>query len=109
LSAHDARGFSRAFDTLDSKNDVQLIEDTELTLGRLRAQAAVVRTLMDHIARFVHTVDEGGLRQQINEEVDRLGRFDDEASVESAFAKARSAYLRHVASATGSSPVAVTR
>jgi hypothetical protein len=53
--------------------------DTERPV-HLRAQAAVVRALTDHIARFAHPDDAERLREQLDQERDRLGRFEEEAA-----------------------------
>jgi type II secretory pathway component PulM len=45
----------------------------ELSLARLRAQVAVIRTLTDHIEQFAHAADVAGLHEQVVEEVARLG------------------------------------
>ncbi len=82
----------------------QLSADTERTIGRLRAQAAIVRSLMDHIPRLAHTDYADGLREQLTEEKSRLARLQDEASVASLpAARDIRVQLERLASATESS------
>jgi hypothetical protein len=57
--------------SLEATDDQQL--GRELTLARLRAQVAVVRTLTDHIERFAQVADVEGLGEQVVEEMGRLG------------------------------------
>ena len=57
--------------TLESSDDGQLT--AELRLARLRAQAALVRTLTDHIEHLVRPREADGLSWQIIEEMARLG------------------------------------
>lgn len=56
--------------TLDSNDDEPL--ERELRLAALRKQAAVVRSLTDHIERFARPADATGLREQLAEELARL-------------------------------------
>jgi hypothetical protein len=56
---------------LESNDNCQPIP--ELQLGRLRAQAAVVRTLADHIEHFARPENVDGVSEQLIEEVARLG------------------------------------
>ena len=57
--------------TLESSDDGQ--PTAELRLARLRAQAAVVRTLTDHIEHLVRPRDADGLSWRIIEETVLLG------------------------------------
>ena len=57
--------------TLESSDDGQL--NAELRLARLRAQAALVRTLTDNIEHLVRPGEADALRWQIIEEMARLG------------------------------------
>jgi hypothetical protein len=57
--------------TLESSDDGQLT--AELRLARLRAQAAVVRTLTDHIEQLTRPGNADGLSWQLIEEMARLG------------------------------------
>ncbi len=68
-----------ALATLDSTQETASA-DPEPALECLRAQAAVVRTLTDHIARFVHTDAAEALQGQLAEEVSRLAGLERAAS-----------------------------
>jgi hypothetical protein len=57
---------------LESNDDDQLA--VELQLARLRAQVAVVRTVVDEIDRLARPSDVDGLGEQFVAEVARLGR-----------------------------------
>jgi hypothetical protein len=64
--------------TLEADDDRKLT--AELDLARLRAQAAVVRTLSDHVERFARPEDVDGLSKQLLDEVARMGhRLSDAA------------------------------
>jgi hypothetical protein len=56
---------------LTSDDDTQL--SAELRLGQLRSQAAVIRTLADHVEHLARWGSVDGLREQIIEEMGRLG------------------------------------
>jgi hypothetical protein len=64
----------------ESNDDRRL--SAEPKLARLRAQAAVVRSLTDHVDRFGRTEDADGLSEQLAEERVRLGALEAAASIE---------------------------
>jgi hypothetical protein len=83
---------------------LELSADAQRAADRLRAQEALVRTLMDHIPSLEHTDYAEGLRDQLAEEESRLSRFEDEASsARFPFAKDSSVQPGRIASATESS------
>jgi hypothetical protein len=57
--------------SLESNDDDLLA--TELWFVRLREQVAVVRTIADHIDHFAEPGNADGLREQVLEEMTRLG------------------------------------
>jgi hypothetical protein len=69
---------TRLLSALDSADDGQLT--AEVRLGRLRAQAALVRALADEVEYLSLRRDVGGLGEQLVEEAERLGRRLSEAA-----------------------------
>jgi hypothetical protein len=57
--------------TLEANDDPRLA--SELRVVHLRTQAAIVRTLADHVERFARVEDMDGLGDQLAEEIARLG------------------------------------
>jgi hypothetical protein len=56
---------------LTSDDDAGL--SAELRLGQLRSQVAVIRTLADHVEHLARWGNVDGLREQIIEEMGRMG------------------------------------
>jgi hypothetical protein len=64
--------------TLEANDDDRLA--AELRLVRLRTQAAIVRTLSDHVERFAQPADADALSVQLIEEVAKMGQRLSEAA-----------------------------
>jgi len=60
-----------SLDALESNDDGLLA--AELRFARLRSQAAVVRTIAEHVEQLAHPRDAEGLGAQLVEEMGRLG------------------------------------
>jgi hypothetical protein len=56
---------------MESNDDGRLA--AELRLDRLRSQAAIIRTLADHVEHLARPADADGLGEQLIEEMARLG------------------------------------